>query len=58
VAVAEKLLQQTAVNERVVYAYEMILKKHPTVEHLAEASAKELLSIGQRAFTIDQASWF
>lgn len=42
VAVAEKLLQQTAVNERLVYAYDVILKKHPTVDHLAAASAKEL----------------
>jgi DNA (cytosine-5)-methyltransferase 1 len=45
VAVAEKLLQQTAVNDRVVYAYEVILKKHPTVKHLAAASAKELLPL-------------
>lgn len=45
VAVAEKLLQQTAVNERVVYAYEMIMKKHPSVEHLAEVSAKELVPL-------------
>jgi DNA (cytosine-5)-methyltransferase 1 len=45
VVLAEKLLQQTAVNERVVYAYEMILKSHPTVERLAEASPKELVPL-------------
>jgi len=45
VAIAEKLLQQTAVNERVVYAYEVILNRHPSVEHLAEASVKELVPL-------------
>jgi DNA (cytosine-5)-methyltransferase 1 len=45
VAVAEKLLQQTAVNEHVVRAYKVILKKHPTVGHLAVASPKELVPL-------------
>jgi DNA (cytosine-5)-methyltransferase 1 len=42
ILIAEKLLQQTAVNENVVSAYEMILERHPTVEHLARATAKDL----------------
>jgi A/G-specific adenine glycosylase len=42
VLIAEKLLQQTAVNQKVVSAYELILERHPTVEHLARASAKDL----------------
>lgn len=45
VAVAEKLLQQTAVNEHVIHAYRVILKKHPTVDHLAVASPKELVPL-------------
>jgi A/G-specific adenine glycosylase len=45
VAVAEKLLQQTAVNEHVIHAYKVILKKHPTVGHLAKASPKELVPL-------------
>lgn len=42
VLIAEKLLQQTAVNEKVVTAYEMILERHPTVTDLATASGKDL----------------
>lgn len=45
VLIAEKLLQQTAVNEKVVAAYQLILERHPTVEHLARASAKDLAPI-------------
>ena len=45
ILIAEKLLQQTAVNEKVVAAYELILNRHPTVEHLARASAKDLAPI-------------
>lgn len=45
ILIAEKLLQQTAVNEKVVAAYELILDRHPTVEHLARASAKDLAPI-------------
>jgi A/G-specific adenine glycosylase len=43
--VAEKLLQQTAVNEKVVTAYEEIISQYPTVESLARALPSDLKRI-------------
>jgi len=45
VLLAEKLLQQTAVNTQVMSAYKLITKRHPTIKHLAKAKAKELAPV-------------
>ncbi|HKO35763.1 MAG TPA: DNA (cytosine-5-)-methyltransferase [Pyrinomonadaceae bacterium] len=42
ILIAEKLLQQTAVSEKVVSAYQMIVERHPTVRALARASGQDL----------------
>lgn len=45
ILVAEKLLQQTAVTEQVVSAYQQILNSYPTLEALSKAKPKVLRQI-------------